>query len=180
MGLAMGRSPAIEPDFQRVYHQALRCLARRAHGEEELRRKLLAKGAPPALVESALARCRELGYLNDATFAAGLARHRLADSRHGPLRIRAELRARGVEVELVEEALTRAREELEPSAAARAALERRYGTAPPADRRELKRRYDFLARRGFTAATIREVLREGGGAGRALENGLAPEGMDGT
>lgn len=160
---AMERKRAIEPTSQRVYDQALRWLARRAYGEEELRRRLLAQGAPTAWVEQALARCRELGYLNDAAFAASLARHRLGQSGQGAARVRAELQARGLASETVTAALAEAQAENDPLASARAALAKRFGLQPAADRRELKRRFDFLTRRGFAGDVIWRALERRAG-----------------
>jgi len=74
----------------------------------------------------------------------------------GPLRVRAELQARGVPPAQVESHLARTDEawlEL-----LRAAHDRRFGPVPPADRREQARRARFLEYRGFPPALIARLL----------------------
>ncbi|MBF0180377.1 MAG: regulatory protein RecX [Magnetococcales bacterium] len=142
---------------QSVYEQALRWLARRSHGERELARRLRETGAPPEAVERALARCRELGYLDDAAFAASRARYRLEQG-HGARRVQAELTRLGIDSAIVQEVMTDLPDEEETLRAAQRLLGRRFGETPPQDAREWKRRHDFLARRGFDAGIIAALL----------------------
>lgn len=153
--------------FAHVYDQALRSLARRAHGERELADKLLAKGAEPETVAQVMERCRELGLLDDKSLAEDFTRYRLNTSHHGPWRIKADLRRKGVAEETIQEAITTSTAGLDLVALARETLDRRFG--PPPDDAEhaeergealklLRRKYDFLARRGFSSETIRQAL----------------------
>ena len=70
---------------------AFRILSRRDHTQKELAVKLRQKGFDRAAIAGALARCRELGYLDDAKTAVIIAGH-LAESGYGPLRVRQVLR----------------------------------------------------------------------------------------
>ena len=75
---------------------------------------------------------------------------------YGPLRIRAELRERGIETAEIESRLDPGAEQwwgimLE-------AAERRFGTGPAGDRREQGRRARFLQQRGFPPEMIRRLL----------------------
>lgn len=125
----------------------LRLVARRPHSEAELRRKLARRGYLPAQVEGAVARLRELGYVDDAAFARALVAHR--SRRRGPSLIADELVARGVDRELAVAALAEvAAEEL---VAARRLVER----SGALDSRQLAAR---LQRRGFSADVIRRAL----------------------
>lgn len=88
--------------------QALSHLSRRSMTAQQLRDKLETHYSPE-VVEAAVARMTELGYLNDGDYAARLARD-MARLRHfGSDRIRRELLARGIDRETVEQTL----EELE-------------------------------------------------------------------
>lgn len=141
-----------------VYDQALRWLAQRPYGVEELRRRLAERtGADHAVIEEALARCLELGFLDDATFARAMTRDRLEVRRQGVHRLRQELRRRGVAEEVITQAIDES--EVDPVAVARELVQRRFGDDPPREGREWKRRADFLARRGFDGETIKQVLR---------------------
>ncbi len=136
---------------------ALRLLARREYTRHELSSKL----AP--LAESA----EQLAALIDDLTASGL----LSDQRYvstrissraarlGDARLARELRAKGVSAELVRATLANGEDEL---TRARRVWERRFGcqpTAAVADATEQARQFRFLAGRGFSAETIRRVLR---------------------
>ena len=79
---------------------AFRILTRRDHTRKELRVKLRQKGFDRAAIERALARCRELGYLDDAKTATIIAGH-LAESGYGPLRVRQTLGQKGLDDALI-------------------------------------------------------------------------------
>ena len=85
----------------RALDSAFRILARRDHTRKELADKLRQKGFDHAAAESALARCRELGYLDDAKTAMIIAGH-LAESGYGPLRIRQTLGQKGIDDAVIE------------------------------------------------------------------------------
>ncbi|OSM06140.1 regulatory protein RecX [Magnetofaba australis] len=146
-------------DAAEVYDQALRWLTRRDYGARELVSRLKQNGASHQDAESALARCQELGYQDDARYAAMMVKSRLGRGQ-GAQRIRQELRAKGVADGVIDLALDEAleRPENDPREQALQALIKRFGEASTTDRREIKRRYDFLLRRGFDSETIRSVL----------------------
>jgi regulatory protein len=95
------------------------------------------------------------GLQSDARRAEALVRGALARG-HGPLRIRRDLAAAGLDLELAEDALPADEgswaEELD------ALVLRRFGEAPPADGREWARRARFLAGRGFPEGLVRRRL----------------------
>ncbi|MBF0610813.1 MAG: regulatory protein RecX [Magnetococcales bacterium] len=153
--------------FSLVYHQALRCLARRAYGQKELFAKLTDQGHEEEVVSQVIDRCLELGYLDDATLASQRAHYRLTSCRQGPLRIRAELRHKGMDEETIRQALTTSLAEVDLVESAREALQSRFGRAQEDDTeqdrttrfKQLRRQYDFLARRGFPPDIIQRVLK---------------------
>lgn len=148
-----------EQSYQSAYDQAVRWLAQRAYGERELAYRLERSGVSRDVRGQVLDRCRELGYLNDQTFANARARVRLRRG-YGPALVRAELHHLGIDDETVQAALDA--EEMDPLLHARQVLEKRFGSVGQEwgalDFRERRRRYDFLARRGFDADVIHEVL----------------------
>ena len=75
---------------------------------------------------------------------------------YGPVRIRAELRERGVDAAFVDEWL----DERDPVWRERLAevARKRFGAAGPADFRDRARRARFFEYRGFSAELIRRVL----------------------
>ncbi len=154
---------SIEVTFARIYDQAVKLLARRTHGRRELVRKLLrTEGVTPELVERVCDRCQTMGYLDDVGFAESRVRYRLLSCGHGPQRVRAELLALGVAAAAIEEALANQLAEADTTALAAAALVKRYGGTEKASGtlspKERKKKYDFLARRGFGYEDIHNVL----------------------
>ncbi len=131
---------------------AARMVGRRALSKEELQRKLIQKGASEEDASDAAGWLEDIGAIDDAGYAAMLARH-YGERGYGPGRVREELRRRGIDRELWEEAL---QELPEPAEAIAAFLRRKAGDL--SDRREVKRLTDALLRRGFHWGDIRDAL----------------------
>ena len=87
-----------------AYAAALKVLSRRDHFAAEVENKLLRKGFDSDAIASALRRCRELDLVNDRRLANRFAEVRSENNGWGPRRISAELRRRGVDREIAEEA----------------------------------------------------------------------------
>ena len=133
--------------------RALGYLARREHSRAELRRKLAPHAESAEPLDRLLDELEAKKLLSDRRFTEVMARSRGA--RFGAARVKQELRARGVADPLVREAFAElSRTELQRARE----LWRRKFDAPPADAAELARRMRFLARRGFSAETIRRVV----------------------
>ena len=152
----MPRSAAPPPT---AYQRALRRLARRDHSVAELRRALLDRGHDAAEVEAALERLRRERYLDDAGFAERFARSRMAHQGHGRLRIRQDLRERGVDRGVTEAGIAGALREVDERDVLDG-LARRYWRQHPGvePQRRLPRLWAFLLRRGFAPGLVRERL----------------------
>lgn len=145
------RDPA--PEVERL---ALKLLATREHSRHELTRKLLARGCDQLLIEPVLDRLEGAGLVDDARVAEQYIRERVGKG-FGPVRIRGELRQKGLAEALVDRYLEPWRDDW-PACLAQV-HDRHFGREPPADRTELGRRARFLEQRGFTAESIRRFLR---------------------
>jgi len=82
-------------DDKKAELAAVRLLARREHGVEELRRKLIGKGHPQDAVARVIAKLQVKGLVSDDRYASTLTRHQ-AKRGQGPGRIRAQLRQQGL------------------------------------------------------------------------------------
>ncbi|MBR0566446.1 recombination regulator RecX [Azoarcus sp. L1K30] len=135
--------------------RALRHLARRDHSRQELARKLSPYGSADE-IEAVLDRMTELGLQSDPRYAEALVRSKA--SRYGSTRLRHELARRGIERNLIDEAIEHecVVSELDR---ARAVWQSRFGTSP-ADRREWARQARFLQTRGFSTDVICKLLKE--------------------
>ncbi len=149
---------AAEADARTVKAAALALLAGRDFGRRELARRLVGKGYPAALVEPVLDELAADRSLSEDRYVEQfVAQH--AGRGQGPMRIRAELRERGVEAAAVEQAIDAS--EADWVEAARQARRRRFGAAPPGDFRERAKQARFLQYRGFSAEQIRAALGPG-------------------
>jgi len=79
-----------------AYQTALDLLSRRDHFRRELVEKLRKRDLPADEIEDSIARCEELGLLNDERVAHRFVEVRAADRGWGPHRLAAELRQRGL------------------------------------------------------------------------------------
>lgn len=137
--------------------RALRLLARREHARAELAKKLAPHAESAEEVEALLDDLAGRRLLSDARYVEMRVAARSA--RYGNVRLAQELRAAGVDDELVENGLAGADDEL---ARAREVWQRKYGSSGvPRDAAERARQMNFLLRRGFSGETIRRVLRGG-------------------
>jgi regulatory protein len=151
---------AIEVSPADIRLAAMNLLARREHSVRELRNKLKRRFSDEAVevvIDEQISRLTEERLQSDARFAESYARQR-AEKGYGPVRLREELRERGVSDADVEVAL----EELEMDWRALAArvLQKKFGTAAPVDIKERARRVRFMQYRGFSADHYRRLQED--------------------
>ena len=129
--------------------KALSLLERRDYGSEELKAKLIEKGASPSDAEAAVARMVQYGFVNDENYAAMVARHYAARG-YGPGRIREELRRRRLGRELWDAALEEAPSDADAAYALfRAKMRGGY------DKDAVRKASTALIRRGFSWDDVR-------------------------
>lgn len=147
-------------DKKDPYSVALRLLGRRDHSCNELRRKLRQRGFEPEAVDAALARCLELGYLDDQRYAEQLAGSFTVSGRAVGRRLELELRKRGIDATLAERARTAAETTTDTVQLITEITARRYPgffytRAADAERRRV---VNFFLRRGFVLQDILAAL----------------------
>lgn len=156
------RRGAVE-DLGEVVDAAARFLEARPRSVAEVRRRLSTAGYRADLVEAAVNRLGDLGYLDDEAFARAWVESRDRAHPRGEQALRRELHLKGVERSVVDTVLAeRAGAAGEPDLAAaerllarnRAALDR---IAEPRRRRE--RAYALLARHGFDPSVASGLAR---------------------
>ena len=132
-------------------------LARREHSRTELGRKLTQRGFSELLVGEALDALEAENLLSDVRFAENYVHYRTARGQ-GPLKIRYELRERGVSDDLAMRFIDTDRQRW--CERALAVRHKRFGTDRPEDSRERSRQTRFLEQRGFETEHIRFALGE--------------------
>jgi regulatory protein len=125
---------------------AMDLLARREHSVRELRSKLLRRFPDAAGVEEQLSRLSSERLQSDVRFAASYARQRISRG-YGPLRLREELRERGVSD--ADAATAIAELDVDWRAVAADVMHKKFGTRDAVDLKEKARRARFMQYRGF-------------------------------
>nr|WP_255721787.1 regulatory protein RecX [Ectothiorhodospira lacustris] len=115
------------------------------------------RGLERSVIDDALDGLVSRGLLSDERFAESFVRHRIGQG-HGPMRICADLRQRGVSEPQVQAALEAAETDWE--ALARDVRLRRFGRTFPGDYRERSKQMRFLQYRGFPTDIIRRVMTD--------------------
>lgn len=159
-------------DENGLHEYAVRALGRRMRTEAELRRLLSARVEPEesgaTKVRAVLARLREYGYLNDASFAETYTRLRQENEKFGARRVRQDLHQKGVASSQIEEAVQARYGAVDEVALARQHLERKR-IAAPTNEKETARVMRRLVGAGFSTGAIRSVLRQWKVAEESLE-----------
>jgi len=133
-------------------------LARREHSRLELQNKLAKRfDVDPHAISVEVERLTAEGLQSDRRLAEAYIRAR-SNRGHGPIKIRVELRTKGVVDHLINTAFDESGIDW-VALAAEVAL-RRFGDAPPSDLKEQARRGRFLLQRGFSFDHINQRDRE--------------------
>ena len=151
------RKRRLDKDAALTY--AFSLLSYRDRSEGEMRQRLVRRGYPAEVIEYVISELKELNYLDDTKFALSWLRSR-RESRPGSRgKIKWELRAKGVQDEVIAKVLD---EEYPPEAEARVArmLAEKRANQQGSTR---KRIYDYLRRRGFGYDVITQALQDIGG-----------------
>ena len=136
----------------------MKLLARREHSARELAIKLEARGYATDAVAETLAALAAKSLLSDERFCETYVHHRIARG-YGPLRIRHELAQRGVDGQLIEQALDQADVDWHKHLAEVRAG--KFGGGKPREFAEQARQGRFLQQRGFSTEDIRRLFRSG-------------------
>ena len=132
---------------------AANMIGSRALSKRELTRRLILKGNDESDAQAAADWLEDIGAVDDAGYAAALARH-YGGKGYGPARVREELRRRGVDRSLWDGAL----EEMPEAAEILVGLIRKKCRGELSDPKEKKRVSDGLLRRGFAWSDIRAAM----------------------
>lgn len=135
-----------------VLEKAINLLSYSRMSSRELRNKLVHKGIETDTAEAVVEKLQDLRLLDDAEYAAAVARHYTAKG-YGAARIRAEFSRRGIDRDLWEEALESAPQSDEK-------IDRfvQAKLKDPHDRDQVRKVSAALARRGYSWEEIRSAI----------------------
>ena len=132
---------------------AANIIGSRALSKKELTERLVKKGNDASDAQAAADWLEDIGAVNDAQYAAALVRH-YGGRGYGPARVREELRRRGVDRALWEEAMA----EMPEAAEILDRLIQKKCRGELSDPREKKRVSDALLRRGFSWGEVKAAM----------------------
>ena len=139
--------------------KAMDYLARREYGQRELVNKLTVAGFESQVALQAVERLSAEGLQDDRRFIEGFAQSRINQGK-GPVRLRADLRQRGVDSGLIDEVL----QELSTDwrALARDVRRKKFGPAMPRSYLDKAKQMRFLQYRGFSQSEIESAVGDRG------------------
>ena len=139
---------------------ALRFLKIRPRSIGEIKEKLEGKGFSETEIDTTVHDLIASGLLDDRAFTKSWINYRLARP-FGFRRIIQELKAKGIDQQIIEEAVVEIKGSYDPENAALELAQRRWQRLPALDPQKKKKRViDFLLRRGFEADVVLKVFKQ--------------------
>jgi regulatory protein len=142
-------------DISAIKKSALALLARREHGRDELKQKLLHKGFALREVEEVLNNLKQDNWQSDSRFTEMYVRSRAARG-YGPIRIKMELRERGVNDTVISECIDE-KSEVWFDLAKKVCL-KKFGSSLSIDIKNRAKQQQFLQYRGFNYEQINSCV----------------------
>lgn len=154
----MGRSVQDQDAGARAREAVLRLLNVRWRSEKEIRDKLKKKEFDAELIDQTVQHFKKIGLIDDRRFAQKWAAWRLARP-FGKARIRYELKEKGVEGAVIEEALALAMKDFPEEETVVRLAQKQAAKYPGVEREKVRQRvYGYLARRGFSPQSILKAV----------------------
>jgi regulatory protein len=142
-----------------AYTLALQWLSRRELSAHQVRQRLARGGRDEPSIEEAVARLAREGALDDRRVAGAFVRTAVRLKPRGPARLRADLRALGIDRGLADSALAEVFAETSEADLLRQALRKRWPHDEAPSPAQAARLYRALMRQGFSHAATRAALQ---------------------
>jgi regulatory protein len=140
---------------QREYQQVIRLIYRRPRSEYEIRTHLRRRAVPDTTADRVIERLVEASLIDDRAFAELWIENRMDFRPRSRYALRVELQRKGIDRQIIEEALTGVDDQVAAEKAARIAA-RRWRQSPPDEFR--RKVMGYLQRRGFSYPVCDQVV----------------------
>ncbi|MBS2024930.1 MAG: regulatory protein RecX [Deltaproteobacteria bacterium] len=157
--------------------RALRLLSSRERTVRELDQQLQKQGVTPDERAAALARVKELGYIDDASVARARATRQVGKG-EAPRLVQQKLLRQGIAAGAAQEAVSAASEGKTEVELAKAALDKRLRGRPVRDDKERQRLLRFLMGRGHRPSAAFAALKQAGLPAVEVDGELDDDGFD--
>ncbi len=139
-------------------YAAVKYLALKLRTSKEVERKLEEKGYDKESISFAIEELTSMGYINDRIYAQKFIHERIKLKPKSKKMLEIELKRKGIQQELIEEALDEM--EVDEETVAESLLRRKFGKYDLRDEKILRKAYSFLMHRGFSYSLIEGVIRK--------------------
>lgn len=155
-----GESPGKNPR-EKARQKAWRLLQIRPHSEKELWKKLRDRGFQPEVLDDVFEELKRYRYLDDVAYAFQTARHLAVDRLLGNRRIVFYLREKGLNAELIAEAVAEARQAFPEEDALQRLIRMKMknGSLAGLEDKAVQKVIRSLWGKGFSTGLILEILR---------------------
>ncbi len=153
----MQNKTTVKDSAAEAYKTALRFIKFRPRSSLEVRNKLRSKDFISSVIDETIRQLLNEGLLDDETFARAWALERLVNKGLGRIKIKNELRQKGISGEIIEDVLDKIAEEEEPAETAARFLKNKYRDR--VDLIEEKDLISVLLRNGYSYSEAREAIR---------------------
>lgn len=143
--------------FTKAKEKAVRFIGTGFKSRKEIADKLK-KDFGEDIVEMTLETLQKYGYCDDKKYTLMYIKESYKYKKNGPLKIKYDLKIKGVEEEIVRECFEET--EYDFYALALEVLEKKYKGEPLTDFKEKKKAFDFLMRKGFDYSVSKEAMAE--------------------
>lgn len=148
--------PYMVVEAKTIRIKAMDLLARREHSVKELLRKLCERYEETELIADVVRQLSEDNLVSDSRFAEMYIRSRIG-RQFGPVKIKNDLRERGVSEDKIRFALNEANQNW--LQLIQELSEKKYGKTLPSEAKETAKRMRFFQSRGFDTDCIRSVFQ---------------------
>lgn len=146
-------------EIQKTFTTALNFLSHRMRSELEVRAHLKKKEIDEPIIQEAIHKLYNYSYLDDLAFAQSFVRTQINSGNKGPITIRLELKEKGINEQITEQALLLYPLEIQEEYARRIA-EKMFAKEKNISERALKQKLEqTLLRKGFSMNVIAEALQ---------------------
>lgn len=147
----------IHDEEKTIIQQSIGLIARRIRSGKELRDRFIRKGFSETAVDGAIEHLSKHGYLDDSHFALLFAKQLLKKKPVGEIKLRYELRKKGINDSLMERILSELMDDQEELA--KQAAQKKLKTIKSEDTEIIRQKlWRFLEQRGFTSEIIRKTI----------------------
>jgi len=160
-GSRNSKSTVFEDSLDAARKEAFKILSRRDRSACEVAQKLSKKGFSEEIVSAAILSLKNGRYLDDLRFARSWIRYRLESQHFGPIRLKKELREKGILPGEIDKVLREVGEECDLYFVVESALRSRYKDLSALQDPSLRRRaFDFLRRKGHSPEVIFKLFKK--------------------